>query len=114
MDKRPANEPAHAKEPVRDSAPHYHGFWPVLLIGGSLALILIWEIQVASYTRHNTEQLREQQLHVVDQAKQVQANLEKLVHGLVDLSATDEAAKRIVTKFGIKMNSPTPAPAPAP
>jgi len=45
------------------------------------------------------------------QAKHVQAGLEKLVRGLVDLSATDDAAKKIVTKYGIKIGSNPPAPA---
>ncbi len=99
------------------TAPHYHGFWPVFLIGISLVGILVWEIQVSSFTRANAVQLREQQLHVVDQSKKVQGELEKLVRGLVELGKTDDAAKRIVTKFGIKVNNPavpteTPASAP--
>ena len=52
---------------------------------------------------------------MVDQAKQVQAGLEKLVRGLVDLSKTDDAAKKFVTKFGIKVNNPSvPTATPAP
>ncbi len=95
--------------------PHYHGFWPVFLIGMSIVLLLVWEIQVSVFTRRNAEKLREQQLHVVDQAKKVQGELEKIVRGLVELSKTDEAAQRIVTKFGIKINNPTvPTETPAP
>lgn len=86
--------------------PHYHGFWPVFLIGVSLVLILVWEIQVAIATRSTTEQLREQQIRAVEQAKNVQGQLEKLVRGLVELAKTDEAAKQIVTKYGIKLNNP--------
>ena len=94
---------------------HHHGFWPVLLIGVSLVLVLGWEIQVGVYTRGNTEQLREQQLHVVDQAKKVQGELEKIVRGLVELAKTDDAAAQIVTKFGIKLNNPSmPTETPAP
>ena len=44
---------------------------------------------------------------MVDQAKHVQASLEKLVRGLVDLSKTDDAAKKVITKFGIKVNNPS-------
>jgi hypothetical protein len=91
---------------------HYHGFWPLLLIGCSLALILSWEIRVGFFTRRSAEQLREQQVRVVDQAKRVQAGLEKLVRGLVDLSKTDDAAKKIVTKYGIKLGSNAPSPTP--
>ncbi|MEO6871087.1 MAG: hypothetical protein ABI233_02575 [Chthoniobacterales bacterium] len=94
---------------------HYHGFWPVFLIGMSIVLLLVWEIEVGIYTRQNTEQMREQQLRVVDQAKKVEDELGKIVRGLVELSKTDDAAKRIVTKFGIKINNPTvPTETPAP
>ncbi|MGH8162866.1 MAG: hypothetical protein ACREP1_00865 [Rhodanobacteraceae bacterium] len=93
----------------------YHGFWPVFLIGCSLAMILVWEIQVGIVARQNAEQLRDQQLRVVDQAKHVQGELEKIVRGLVDLSKTDDAAKQIVNKFGIKINNPTvPTETPTP
>lgn len=94
---------------------HYHGFWPVLLIGCSMVLILIWEIHLGIVTRQNAEHLRDQQLHVVDQAQRVQGELEKVVRALVDLSKTDEAAKKIVNRFGIKVNNPTvPTATPAP
>ncbi|HEX3818665.1 MAG TPA: hypothetical protein VHW03_10295 [Chthoniobacterales bacterium] len=100
-------------QPARSG--HYHGFWPVLLIGCSMVLILIWEIHLGIVTRQNAEQLRDQQLHVVDQAQRVQGELEKVVRALVDLSKTDEAAKKIVNRFGIKVNNPTvPTATPAP
>lgn len=103
----PTPPPAHAER--------YHGFWPVFLIGCSLAIILTWEIQVGIVTRQSAEQLRDQQLRVVDQAKHVQGELEKIVRGLVDLAKTDDAAKQIVNKFGIKINNPTvPTETPTP
>lgn len=95
--------------------PHYHGFWPVFLIGMSLVLILVWEIQVGIATRTATGQLREKQTRVVEQAKKVQGELEKLVRGLVELAKTDDSAKQIVTKFGIKLNgAAVPAATPEP
>ena len=92
----------------------YHGFWPVLLISCSLLLIFAWEIRVGIFARQNAERLRDQQVRVVEQAKHVQAGLEKLVRGLVDLSATDDAAKKIVTKYGIKIGSNPATPAETP
>ncbi len=105
----------HIQPAVREHTPTFHGFWPVLLIGLSLVLIFSWEISVGVATRRSARQLQEQQVRVVAQSKQVQAGLEKLVRGLVELSKTDEAAQKLVTKFGIKMNNPsmpdaTPAP----
>ena len=96
--------PPNAPEPEL----RYHGFWPVLLIGCSLALIFSWEIRVGIFARQNAERLRDQQVRLVEQAKKAQSGLEKLVRGLVELSATDDAAKKIVTKYGIKIGS-TPA-----
>ena len=86
----------HIHPTVHESSPTYNGFWPVLLIGASLIVILSWEIWVGVSTRKSAQQ-----------AKQVQAGLEKLVRGLVDLAKTDENAQKLVTKFGIKVNEPT-------
>jgi hypothetical protein len=94
--------------PIGDQhAPTHHGFWPMFLIGLSLLLIFAWEIWVGVDTRRTAQQLQEKQVRMVDQAKHAQASLEKLVRGLVDLSKTDDAAKKVVTKFGIKVNDPS-------
>ena len=93
----------------------YHGFWPVLLIGLSILLIFAWEVRVNIFTRENARQLQQQQVAVVEQATKIQAGLEKLVRGLVELAKTDAEAQKLVTKFGIKLNNPTvPTSTPAP
>lgn len=93
----------------------YHGFWPVLLIGLSILLILAWEVRINMLTRESARQLQQQQVAVVEQATKVQAGLEKLVRGLVELAKTDAEAQKLVTKFGIKLNNPTmPTSTPAP
>jgi hypothetical protein len=89
-------------EPVR-----FNGFWPILLIGVSLLMIFSWEVWIGVDTRQTAQLLLEQQGKSVDKAKQVQANLEKLVRDLVELSKTDDEAKKLVTKFGIKISNPT-------
>ena len=96
-------------------ATHYHGFWPVLLIGLSVLLVFTWEIQVNMATRQTLRDSQEQQTRLVEQSTKVQAGLEKLVRGLVDLAKTDEEAKKLVAKFGVKLNNPTvPTSTPAP
>lgn len=93
----------------------YHGFWPVLLIGLSILFIFAWEVRINILTRQSTQQLEQQQVTLVDQATKVQAGLEKLVRGLVELGKTDAEAQKLVTKFGIKLNNPTmPTSTPAP
>ncbi len=110
MDQEP-----HIQATLHTHSPTYHGFWPVLLFGCSLLLVFSWEIWVGVETRHSAQQLLEQQVRAVDQAKQVQTGLEKLVRGLVELSQTDDAAKALVTKFGIKVTDPSvPTTTPAP
>ena len=85
------------------------------MIGLSLVLVFSWEVWVGIATRRSAQQLQEQQVRPVDEAKRVQTGLEKLVRGLVELSKTDDAAKKIVTKFGIKLNNPTiPTATPSP
>ncbi len=110
MDQEP-----HIQPTVHQHAPTFHAFWPVLLLGLSLLLVFSWEIWVDVATRRGAQELQEQQVKVVDQSTKVQAGLEKLVRGLVDLSKTDETAQKLVTKFGIKVNNPTmPDATPAP
>ncbi len=93
----------------------YHGFWPVLLIGLSILFIFAWEVRINMLTRESVQQLQQQQVTLVEQSSKVQAGLEKLVRGLVDLAKTDEEAKKLVTKFGIKLNNPSvPTSTPAP
>ncbi len=93
----------------------YHGFWPVLLIGLSILFIFAWEVRINMLTRESAQQLQQQQVTLVEQSTKVQAGLEKLVRGLVDLAKTDEEAKKLVTKFGIKLNNPSvPTSTPAP
>ena len=87
----------------------FNVFWPVLLMGVSLILVLTWEILIGATTRRGAQQLEDQQVRTVEQARQVQQNLEKLVRGLVELAKTDEAAQKLVTKFGIKVTNPTGA-----
>ena len=90
-------------------------FWPVLLLGLSLLIVLTWEISIGASTRRSAQTVQDQQVRLVDQAKQVQQNLEKLVRGLVELAKTDEEAKKLVTKFGIKITPPAqPAPGASP
>src|SRR5690348_9706275 len=86
-------------------------FWPVLLLGVSLLLLLGWEIWVEAANRRSAQQLQNQQVRVVEQSKQAQQNLEKLVRGLVHLAKTDPEAQQLVTKLGIKVTNPSePAP----
>lgn len=114
MDEQAHTEPDPWPAPEPEPC-HFNGFWPVLLIGISVIVILSWEIWVGIDTRQTQQQMQQQQGKVVEQSKQAQANLEKLVRGLVELAKTDDEARRLVTKFAIKISDssvPTATPAP--
>ena len=108
------SQEAYTEPVLPERARTFNGFWPVFLMGLSLLIILSWEIWIGVTTRSGAQQLQEQQVRVVEQSKQVQAGLEKLVRGLVELGKTDEAAQKLVTKFGIKVNEPSPSPTSSP
>jgi hypothetical protein len=109
------DQESHIQLAGHQRSPTYHYFWPVFLLGLSLLVVFTWEIWVGVATRSTAKQLQEQQVRSVNQAKQVESGLEKLVRGLVDLSKTDDAAKKLVMKFGIKVNSPSvPSAVPTP
>jgi predicted negative regulator of RcsB-dependent stress response len=99
---------AYEEEPAAEpnETTRHNGFWPLLLIGLSLVMVLGWELWVAVATQQIANQLLDQQAKVVAEAKQVQGNLEKLARGLVELAKTDDEAKAIVNKFSIKINTP--------
>ena len=101
------NQEPHIHPTGHQYSPMHHGFWPMFLIGLSLLLIFAWEVWIGVDTRRAAQELQEKQVRMVDQAKLAQTSLEKLVRGLVDLSKTDDAAKRVITKFGIKVNNPS-------
>ena len=103
------NQSDHRREAVEE---RFNGFWPILLIGVSLALVLSWEIWIGGATRRSAQQLQDQQVRLVDQSKQVQQNLEKLVRGLVDLAKVDPEAQKLIDKFGIKVTPATTAAQP--
>jgi uncharacterized protein HemX len=108
-------DPETQLAPTPPQAPSHNGFWPVLLISVSLVLILGWEVWIGILTRQSAQQLQERQVSLVDQATQVQTRLEKLVRALVELAKNDEEAKKLVTKFGIKINEPAaPTSTPVP
>ena len=120
-----AAQPDYKREAVGE---RFDGFWPVLLIGISLVLVLSWEIWIGAAMRRSAQQLQDQQVRMVDQSNKVQQNLEKLVRGLVDLAKTDAEAQKLIDKFGIKVApatnananaarptaSPSPWPTPTP
>ena len=109
----PTEDEVPVYPPVEELAPDRSAFWPVALIASSLIVLIGWDLGVAATAHANGILLRDQQVKIVDQAKKVQADLEKLARDLIEVAGSDAEAKAIVTKYTISVNAP-PAPAPAP
>jgi len=79
-------------------------FLPLMLLGVSLTLYLIfqissiWNQQTALLTARITTEAPSLQ------ARQKQAGLERLVMDVLQASATDSDARDLVTKYGIRMD----------
>jgi uncharacterized membrane protein YdfJ with MMPL/SSD domain len=100
-------------------------FWPITLVSVSIIIFFISQLKGISQDRENLRtnstkmeeavslnlpKLEEQ----VGKAKQVQDAVTKLANDLLELSKTDDSAKQIITKYGIKHQTPpggTDAPA---
>jgi hypothetical protein len=102
---------------MNESTPRasYSAFVPVFLL--SLAFIFLLTIQLVNASRQrsalrNAEQslrdVEQSRAGMVEQSRAVQADLERLAAGLLDLAQTDPEARAVVEKFGIG-RSPAPA-----
>ena len=92
-------------------------FGPFLLVALSVITVLSWQVLVAYQAHAQGQLIQKQKTKLVEQSRAVQARLQKFLHGLIDLSTTDEDAKAIVKKFDISLDksgvstksSPTPS-----
>jgi hypothetical protein len=89
---------------------HYSGFWPLLILNLAFLTILIWQLVLISTEKSNLQAQLESRKTLVEQSKNAQSDLEKLVRDLLDLSQKDPQAKAIVEKYKIAVNEPTAAP----
>ena len=97
-------------QPLEKVAPVHSAFWPIALLAISLIVLIGWDLGVAATAHSNGVQLRDQQVKIVEQAKKVQTDLEKLARDLIEVAGSDAEAKAIVTKYNISVNAP-PEPA---
>ena len=89
-------------------------FLPLLLLACSFVLILIFQVSQLLPQRSLLQNALVQNTQGVQQSKQVQAGLQKLVMDLAAAAAEDKDAQAIMTKYGIQVSgSPAPAASPA-
>jgi len=89
-------------------------FLPLLLLGISFALVLIFQISVLLPQRDLLQKVIKQNEKGVEQSRQVQAGLQKLVMDLIAAAPDDKDAQAIITKFGIQVSGTSPVPAASP
>lgn len=105
-----ADLPEYPPKNTARTPPLRSAFWPFLLVTVSFIAILVWQVLTA-YQAHEQGQLaQKQKIKLVEQSRAVQARLQKFLHELIDLSATDEDAKAIVTKYDISVDKSTVSP----
>ena len=87
-------------------------FIPIALLAISFIVLLGWQVGNTSTQRGLLQSAISRQESSVTQANQVKANLAKLAGDLLQTAQTDDTAKAIATKFGIRGNAPAASPAP--
>ncbi len=93
---------------------------PILVLGASLLVILIWQIanirsqstSMAEAKKQFADAIEKREV-AVKQSVDLQGKLQALAMDLIELGKTDEKAKAIVAKYNIQQTIP-PAAAPAP
>lgn len=83
-------------------------FLILTMLAISLILLLSWQLVLGVQTKQNlnAQKLQPQRILAVEEAKKVQANLEKIVVDLMKLAETDSDAKTIVEKNQIRRTAP--------
>jgi len=90
-------------------------FLPLTLLGISFLLLLLFQISLLVPQRAFLQKVIAANGQRVEQSKQVQTNLQKLVMDLVETAKTDSDAQALVTKYGIQVtgtSAPNPLAAP--
>ena len=81
-------------------------FLPIVLIGLSLVCILGPNYWGMREQKTALENLKKQQVPVLDQSRQVQVRFQKMMMDLLQLAQTDKEAQALVTKYGIAVQPP--------
>jgi Tfp pilus assembly protein PilO len=78
----------------------------VCLLAGAVVIYLGWQCLLVWKGRSALATQATQREQLVKQSKAVQADLERLANGLVELAKTDPAAKALVDRYGITVTPP--------
>lgn len=81
-------------------------FWPIALMALSLLTVLGSNLIDAWQARRTGERLHARNVELLGQATAVESRLQALLTDLVQLGQTDPAAALVVTKYGIRFESP--------
>ncbi|MEI6352006.1 MAG: hypothetical protein WCP06_12980 [Verrucomicrobiota bacterium] len=96
-------------------------FLPLTLLAASLIVVLGWQVSTSSNQRGLLQQGIENRAPVLQQARQTQAGLQKLVIDLIEASKDDNEAISVIAKYNVQIGgkpvvtagSPPPAASPS-
>ncbi len=81
-------------------------FLPIALVAVSVIVILGQNFLQMREQQTALQQIRDQQVPIVEQSRQVQMRFQKMMMDLLQLSQTDKDAQTIVAKYGIAVQAP--------
>ena len=97
-----------------ESSRSMSAFLPLALLGVTLAMVLVFQVSILLPQRTLLQQALTQNEVGVQQSKQVQAGLQRLVMDLVNSAADDKDAQAIIAKYGIQVTGNPAAAAASP
>ena len=97
----PENQPE--ADFAEDSAQALSAFLPLSLLALSLMIVLGWQVSNSNSQRNLLQQGITNREPVLQQARQAQAGLQKLVVDLIDASKDDNDAIAIIAKYNVQI-----------
>lgn len=95
------------------NADRFGSFWPLCLLALSVAVFMGWQTALSVRQYMASTRLADQQDLLEAQAVQTESKFQAIVMDLITLAKTDEDARNIVNKYGIKYNPPPTSVLPA-
>ncbi|MDA0576793.1 MAG: hypothetical protein O3B24_01705 [Verrucomicrobia bacterium] len=94
------------RNPQPAPLPTFSAFWPLCLLGASLFIFLGWQLTESIRQNQQLAIATKQQEALAGRAAQTESQLQSIMMDLLSLASTDDEAKAIVTKYGIRFNPP--------
>ena len=118
------NEPENTSEDdftpdTEESVESMSAFLPLTLVAASLIVVLGWQVSTSSSQRSQLQQGIESRTPVLQQARQTQDGVQKLIVDFIEAAKDDKEAIAVIAKYNVQIggkpvvtaSSPPPASA---